>query len=494
MDKNHKTLYKQLILSLSKCEDYIGLNSIPLLIDDKYCTSDTNIWFADRNSKRYMHYFNTLDFILFDIETNKDFVKHFGIQLFKPAFELKPDSAKETIQSKLKQIIENKYLTNIFCLADEIMHINRFNKEEAITRWNNLKIGYAEDVWLEINLDYTKEIVTVGKELKNNDVFFKPLSDSQRQNNKENIGDIVHDLKGAPAHIMQNPKFYKFGYVIADGVFRDTALGSVLSDYLKTEDKDEFLKERGIIDSDIKEMENFIKQSILDKNEVEIIVNELSNLFKSDINTSNWFVLNTYTEFDTTYEDIKSLFENSEKLQNAIKQLNPINYNKSKVNKLKDEIKLKYYILHGKQLRDEDFDQMLIEFNDQLIHYNLDNDVIMRHFGIDREINEDQLLIAQIEIENDIKVEISGGSNNKNTKINELKQFCTAKQTNTKKIREEQRLETSNKQQKRGLAYEKIFAIQQAKKIFCDDELIGKFKDKYNEIPDLDKNVNFMMF
>lgn len=491
IDKTHKTLYKQLVLSLSKCEDYIELNSIPLLIDDKYCHNDTNIWFADRNSKRYMHYFNTLNFILFDIETKQDFVRHFGVQLFDPNFELKPDSAKETIQSELKQIIEDQYLTHLFCLADEIMHINRFNKEEAITRWNNLKIGYSKDVWLEMSLNHSNEIVTVGKEIENSDVLFKPLSDSQRQQNKEKIGDIVHDLEGEPANIVLNPKFYKFGYVIADGVFRDTTLGSVLSDYLKTEDKNEFLKERGIIDSDINEMEHFIKQSILGKEEVEIIINKLNDLLDSHIvNTSNWFLLNTYLGCNRTYEEFKSLFQDSEKLQNVIKQLNPVNYNKSKMYSLKDEIKLKYYISHREQLTDEKFDQYVKSFSSKLMHYNFVIDMIIEHFRIDREISLDEIEIAKIEIANDITF-VASDFVVSEPKVITSKQFEQNKKISTVKKRETTKLQESEKQQKRGLAYERIFALKQASKIKNNKNLFDLFVAQYRGINCLNQKVDF---
>ncbi len=493
IDKTHKTLYKQLVLSLSKCEDYKKLNSIPLLIDDKYCQGDTNIWFADRNSKRYMHYFNALNFILFDIETNKEFVKHFGIQLFNPNFELKPDSAKETIQSELKQIIENQYLAHMFCLADEIMHINRFTKEEAITRWNNLRIGYSKDVWLEMSLDRSNEIVTVGKGIANSDVLFKPLSDSQRQQNKENIGDIIHDLEGNPNNLIQNSKFYKFGYVIADGVFRDMALGSVFSDYLKTEDKNEFLRERGIVDSDIKEMENFIKQSTLDKEEVETIIKTLNKaFFNSNIaNTSNWFLLNTYIECNSTYEKLIGLFKNSEKLQNVIKQLNPINYNKSKVYALKDEIKLKYYILQRKQLTDEEFDKVLENSSNELMHYNFDINMIVQRFSIDKEISEDEIEIAKIEIANDITFVASDFAKSNDQKVVASNQFEQNKKVSTIKKSETTRLQESEKQQKRGFAYERIFAYRQAAKIIKNQNLFDIFVTRYKDMNYLNQEIDF---
>jgi hypothetical protein len=268
IDKEHKTIYKQLILSLSKIKN-IDLPAIPLLINNEYIDNQEDIWFADRNTKRYKHYFEKLHFVEFDIETNKEFINKVGVKEFAPGFKLMPVDAISKHQSNLKQEIESKYLSDMFCLAEEAMNVNRFDKEEAIVRWNNLQIGYATDVWIELTLN-DEHAYTIGKD-KKNDVLFKPLSDSQRQQSKGGIGELIHDLEGnAPQEIIANPKFSDFGYAIADGVFRDALLGPILSAYLK--DKNNFLKDKGIEQSEINEMKSFIEKSLLSDEDKSSIV------------------------------------------------------------------------------------------------------------------------------------------------------------------------------------------------------------------------------
>ena len=185
-----------------------------------------------------------------------------------------PEEAISSHQSDLKREIEVNYLSDMFCIADETMNVNRFDRDEAIARWNNLQIGYAEDVWIELKLNgYRFEI---GKD-KKNDVLFKPLSDSQRQQNKGSIGEFIHDLEGNTIdEIITNPKFSDFGYVIADGVFRDTLLGPILSAYLN--DNENFLQEKGIDKDNAVEMRVFIEQSVLsveEKNEIVEIMKDI---------------------------------------------------------------------------------------------------------------------------------------------------------------------------------------------------------------------------
>jgi len=494
INKTHKTLYKQLVLAFSKNKnDYTSYEKIPLLTNDEYMEK-SDLWFADRNSKKYMHYFE-LNYVLFDIETNKNFVKHFGVHLFEPEFSLKPDNAKENPNRELKNEIQKQFLPSLFCLAEEIMHINRFNKEEAISRWNNLKIGYAEDVWLEVKLNHNNDIKEIGKDEKDNDVLFKPLSYSQRQEKKENIGDFIHDLKGeTPQDILENKKFNKFGYVIADGVFRDTALGSVFSDFLQTQAKKEFLEERGILDSDIKEMENFIIQSCLTDGELASIIEKLKaidNLQSIDINDSNWFLINTYKIERLSFLEIENEFKmEEEKIQNIIKQLNPTMQNIRMIRNQKENICIKYYVKHQQKLSDEEFDKDLDDAKDVLFKFIITEQDINNIFKIEN-ITEDQKLIARIEIQENIKVKISEIEQCENLIFNKAQQFNKDKKTTTKIVSEKTRLETSQKQQTRGLAYEKIFAIKQANKIIYNDNLFKEFQKQYKQIKELNQEVNF---
>ncbi len=493
LNKTHKTLYKQLTLSLSKCDDYQNIENIPLLLSDGYGNDNSNIWFADRNTKKYTHKFD-LDFVLFDIETKKTFVQYFKVNLFEPEFSLKPNNAKEISNTDLKKEIEIRFLPTLFCLAEEVMHINRFNKDEAIARWNKLKIGFANDVWLEVRLNNSVEVKYIGKGLTNNDVLFKPKSYSQRQEHKDQIGELIHDLEGSrPEDIINNSKFSKFGYAIADGVFRNTAIGSVFSDFLKVsldEDKKEFLLERGISESDLNEMISFVAQSVLTQNELNEIISIINTIPALNVDESNWFLHEFYSINDLSFIELKEKFKNNIKFQNIIEQLNPKSRNILKINNQKKDIQLKYYITNKIKLNDEEFLQKLKNVGKLLSKFKITQNEINDYFEI-KEASEDERLIAQIEMEDDIKVEISDIKPSKNVKCKERKQFNTNKQTNTRKTSEEERLETSKKQQKRGLAYEKIFAIKQASKVLANNELFEVFKKQYKGILDLTKDVNF---
>jgi len=494
INKTHKTLYKQLILAFSKNnDDYTNYDEISLLSNDGYIENG-DLWFADRNSKKYMHYFK-LDYVLFDIETNKKFVKHFKVNLFEPEFSLKPDNAKENPNKELKNEIQKQFLPSLFCLAEEVMHINRFNKEDAISRWNNLKIGYAEDVWLEVRLNHNDAIKKIGKDEKDNDVLFKPLPYNQRQDKKESIGDFIHDLNGkTPQDIIKNKKFHRFGYVIADGVFRDTALGSVFSDFLQTQAKKEFLAERGILDDSIKEMENFIIQSCLTNEELLNIIEKLKEIDKLqsiDINDYNWFLINTYKIAGLSFLEIEKKFENEEdKIQNIIKQLDPTIQNIRMIKNQKVDIGIKYYVKYQKKLIDKEFDIFLDNAKDVLLKCVITEQDINNIFEIEN-ITEDQKLIAKIEMEEDIKVEISEIKQCENLIFNEAQQFNRDKKTTAKIVTKETRLETSKKQQSRGNAYEEIFAIKQANKVVCNDNLFKKFQEQYTKIDELNQKVNF---
>ena len=493
LNKTHKTIYKQLTLSLSKCDDYQNIENIPLLLRDGYGKDNSNVWFADRNTKKYTHKFD-LDFVLFDIETKKIFVQYFNVNLFEPEFSLKPDNAKEISNTDLKKEIEIRFLPILFCLAEEVMHINRFNKDEAIVRWNKLKIGFAEDVWLEIRLNNNVEVKYLGKGSTNNDVLFKPLSYSQRQEHKDQIGEFIHDLEGNSSEdIINNSKFSKFGYAIADGIFRNTALGSVFSDFLKIsldKDKMEFLFERGISESDLNEMTSFIAQSVLTQDELNEIISIINTIPVLNVDESNWFLPEFYNTDNLSFIELKEKFKNNIKFQNIIEQLNPKLRNILKINNQKKDIQLKYYITNKIKLNDEEFLQKLENIGELLSKFKIRQNEINDYFEVE-DASEDEILIAQIEMEDDIKVEISNIKPSKNVKCKETKQFNTSKQTNARKTSEEERLETSKKQQKRGLAYEKIFAIKQASKIIKDNKLFEKFKKQYKIIPDLIKDVDF---
>ena len=43
-------------------------------------------------------------------------------------------------------------MAKIFALAESILSTSVFDKNDCMLRWNNLKIQYADDVWVELKL------------------------------------------------------------------------------------------------------------------------------------------------------------------------------------------------------------------------------------------------------------------------------------------------------------------------------------------------------
>lgn len=472
VDKAHKTMYKQLILSLSKIKD-IDILKIPLLSNSHYVNSLSDIWFADRNTKRYKHYFKDLNFVEFDIETNKDFVRKVGVKDFNPDFRLMPEEAISRHQSDLKREIEVKYLSDMFCIADETMNVNRFDRDEAISRWNNLQIGYAEDVWIELKLNGYK--FEVGKDIKN-DVLFKPLSDSQRQQNKGSIGEFIHDLEGNTVYdIIINPKFSDFGYVIADGVFRDTLLGPILSAYLK--DNENFLQDKGIEKSEVDEMKIFIEQSLLSIEEKDEIVEIMRGIgltvdeFSAIRNFEKYAVIElSFKEFENSFNDKYNLVIQDiiNEYKNFIKQ--------SIIRKIDEENTDKYLeILCFNQHNDKEYffkqKEKILKKNIEKFLFNID---ILELFDI-KKLDDIEYINAKLNFEfgidaiDDTELNIHSMSKNP-MKAQGNPQLGDAKQKKNNSQADEERNEKRGIGKELKISYDIAVALsQEQKKIFVEN-------------------------
>jgi len=364
--KLHKTLYKQIALRLSrnKAENDQNvkqrLRELPLLCEQGYVEGD--VWFVGRDSKKFKHHFSGINFLLFDDEVAKTFISALGrVKNFDPDFKPQPEEKliNSTIThpdqtTKLKQLIERNYLAEMFAIADEALPINRFVKEQALCRWQNLIIWYAEDVWIEAVLN--GEASRIGFEQKDSDVFFLPISESERTKHPERIGQLTHDLE-EPA---KNEDFSKFGEAIANGVFRDVNLGPVLRSFLTEatkggDNRENFLCERGIAQSDVSEMHSFIRESLLTLEERNSLIEQLREFFDLDsVDDSNWNNLETYVGCNKSFSDLeKSLSD--ERLKSVISQLNPTVRNTQKLREHKKYIQLCYFLDVGKELSDDNF-------------------------------------------------------------------------------------------------------------------------------------------
>lgn len=495
VDKAHKTIYKQLILSLAKIKD-IDIQIIPLLSNSCYVDTQSDIWFADRNTKRYKHYFKDLNFIEFDIETNKEFVIKVGIKDFNPEFKLMPVEAINKHQSDLKREIEVRYLADMFCIADETMNANRFDRDEAISRWNNLQIGYAEDVWIELKLNgYKSE--AIGKGVKN-DVLFKPLSDSQRQQNKGSIGEFIHDLEGNTINeIISNSKFSDFGYVIADGVFRDALLGPVLSAYLK--DSETFLHDKGIDQSEVGEMKSFIEQSLLsieEKNEIVKTMKEIGlniDVFSEIRDFEKYSVIElSFKEFEDRFDDKYTLI-----IKDIINEYK--NFFKQKMSQLIEKENTNSYleILYFEKYSREEYKKKYENKKENIINKKINTFAvdlnIYKLFEI-KKINKESDEFIEIKFDFDFetesisekKISFAHTENGLNSKEN-------PKTGSAEKSQEDNEKESiqENKNQIRGKGQELKLSFRYAKELYernLQDEFILKLKEYYKE-DDKDKNI-----
>jgi len=239
------------------------------------------------------------------------------------------------------------------------MPVNQFLKEAALLRWQNLNICYADDVWIDVCLNDTSEVKPIGKGEKDRDVFFLPISENERNTYPERIGRLVHDL----AKPTSNQNFPKFGEAIANGVFRNINLGpllrSFLTEALKGDDhRKSFLNERGISDSDVVEMKEFIQEELLNKSEKQELIRQLQSICDK-VTEGNWKHHDTYENgSDLSFASIRNKIS-GKRFQNVIKQLDPSPKNLQQIKNDKQHIQLCHFVEQERQLSNESFEGIL---------------------------------------------------------------------------------------------------------------------------------------
>jgi len=497
----HKRLYKQIILRLSrnKAEDDASVRDrllkLPLLCEQGYVERDA--WFVGRDAKKFKHHFQELDYLVFDDEVTNSFIRAIGrVKHFDPRFKAQPedqlDSSIATHKSQttgFKQVVEDKYLAAMFALADEALPINRFVKEQSLLRWQNLNILYAKDVWVEIELE--GQIQNLGEGLADADVFFLPISESERADHSR-IGQLIHDLETPCGH----DQFSRFGEAIANGVFRDVNLGSVLRSFL-TEAykgdvyKEAFLNERGISISDVEEMQTFIRETLLSKDEKRALIKGLQDFFKLDcVNEGSWNKLETYMECDKSYSDLEKRFQ-EERVRSVISQLNPVAKNIQQIKENKERIQLCFFIEKGVVLSDDEFNSKVqSEENRESLKcfkFNVE-EVIQKLFDIKKiSLTDAERQSAEIRLETGnlpvLNLELSHSTQSQPV----LRSFQDAvgtasKKTSVVQVSTEKREQQAKDQGRRGIAVEKLMCNRFANAIVeenLQDSLMEKISELY---------------
>jgi len=500
--KLHKTLYKQIVLRLSrnKAENDQNikqvLRELPLLCEQGYVEGD--VWFVGRDFKKFKHHFPRLNFLLFDDEVTKTFINTLArVKNFTPDFRAQPETELVNSTQKykhqtteFKQYIEENYLAEMFAIADELLPVNRFVKEQALSRWQNLNIWYANDVWIEVELENHQQ--DIGKDEVDVDVFFLPISESERANNYGKVGQLIHDLSNPCDHDC----FPKFGEAIANGVFRDVNLGLTLRSFLTESAKNKtsqktFLGERGIGPSDVEEMHAFIQDKLLSKDEKNRLIQDLKTFFDlNSVDERNWNKLKTYLGCKKYFSELEKKFTD-ERVKTVISQLNPIARNIQQIREQKKHIQLCYFLDKEKELSDANFfSQLESKENDNCLNsFDFSIELAMKKlFGVEKtSITDIELLKGQIRLEaGDLPTfDFTPMVSKSKAVMRKFKDELRLTQNKTKVVQMSpaKREQQAKDQGRRGIAAERLLCIHYAQSII-DKGLQGSLRDKVTELYD----------
>lgn len=388
--ESHKTAYRQLTLVLSKYyKEFNGELIIPILVESE----GTNIyldngraWFVPQEHKNYKHYFHNYNYVIFDNDIARQFIRSIGVEVFDPEYELQY-SGEKVLQSELKGSIQNDFLPVFLAIAEEVRG-GALEKEAVLSRWNSLRIMYANDVFLKIKIG--NDVVKPFEHEKDKDVLYLPLTKTDREK-KEIVSEIAHDL----LEPLDNPNFSGFGYAVAEGVFRFSSLGPLFSEYIskwQLEKNSEyqlcenFLKSLGINKSARENAERFVREMTLKPEDMNVLLGQLRMITKcEDINHENWYSPNTYTHSVCTYTKLEQGVD--EKYKDIVKQISPFNKNRGLLEKalIKQEVYLQalMYLQNGKNVEralkifDDKKHKMLNASNDSLQAFDFDLDVYL---------------------------------------------------------------------------------------------------------------------
>lgn len=510
VDENHKTVYKQLVLRISRLKD-VNIKEIPLLTTESKYKNEL-CWFVPYDQRKYVHHFSEYNFVNFDVNTAKGFIENLSlVKLFEPEFTIKPEMDQLKKDSAIKGYFEKEYLPDFFALAENVISSVDFDKVECIKRWNNLEIYKAHDVWLEVT--FNSKITELYKNEKK-EVLYKPISKSARGTIKESVGLLAYDLDTYET----NHNLSKFGIAIAEAVFRNQNFGEILSNYIQKKQSDsqnanEYLKERGIGDVELDQIRKFIDVSLVNHKEMEDFLQTI-NVNNKDIGIDNWtekcfYSGLTFKEFRSfVIRKMQSFYENTSKFESLMDLINPYETNLKFLIDQKQHLEICYYASYNEELSNEKFDRIIKDKSNVEELYRFDFDLnhcysILRISSIIDSISlekaETKLKILAIQREFGFPEEIEFTPVLSNG-ITPKKISAVGKpETNIVNKTYEDREKESRKQHNRGIGLEKILTLKYAQQLLETEqseylkEHICRFKELDSlKIPDKFENVDIL--
>ena len=433
----------------------------------------------------------------FDINTALGFIdnlKH--VNRFEPEFIINSKNDELIKDTEIKHFFETTYLTDFFALAEVVLTTSSYDKEEVMKRWNNLEIYKADDVWLDVIFDEKKIELYRGVKTE---VLYKPVSKSDRETKKELVGLLAYDIE----NYTTNFDLPKFGFAIADAVFRNQNFGDILSNYILKkqnypERAEEYLRERGIGEKELIQTKKFIEIALICDKEMGDFINAIAGN-NGRINKDNWTEKNLYSgcykklRFHTI-EKLKSTDQNTSKFESLLELINPFEENLKFLIDKKNLLQICYYACNNEQLSNEVFDKIIKDKHNVEEFYSFDFNLVQCYsiLGIPSNIDsatfdkaKSDLCIIDIQKTMGLpeKLElIPIISNGISTHLGSAE---GKSDTHTVKRTYQQREELSRSQHNRGIGLEKILSLKYAQQLIQANQL-EYLKEHIHQIKELE--------
>jgi hypothetical protein len=367
LEAGHVDIYKALISALAKKSDLQQYDQVPILVrignDYKY-RLDSTVFHVSRDFKKHKRFFPDLHFACFDDEVSQDFCQKCRIKLFQPKVEIVYMDAQKQADQSIKQLLEIHYLAEMLTLAEERLG-SKLNKDEVMDRWQRLIIYKGTRLSLRVSLPQGSETVFEDSS-KNGNVFYIPLTASDREKEKAIVGEIAHDLD----EVAGSMQLSKFALFFADGLFRENRLHELLVGYLDRcylvqtgkadlELKDNFLIEHGVSAQVIEEMKLYMNAKLLSDAELNKFVHMLSNFASRPIGIDNWSQIFNYQGRGLSFKELKAMLMPFPKFANLGEELNPIHDHRRNLLAQQSTIQALHYLTHRRILSNEEFKSIL---------------------------------------------------------------------------------------------------------------------------------------
>jgi len=495
VDENHKTVYKQLILCISRLKNE-QIKEIPMLLTNGSYTMES-CWFVPYDQRKYVHYFSDYNFINFDINTPSGFIINLNhVRPFEPEFIIKSTNDQLIKDNGIKQFFESSYLSDFFSLAEVVLSTSLFDKEEVMKRWNNFEIFKGEDVWLEVS--FANRTFNLFKDQKR-EVLFKPVSRSEREKKKELVGLLAYDID----NYASNQDLSKFGFAIAETIFRNQNLGDIFANYIEKKQRDlqsamDYLGERGIGEKELNQNKKFIELSLVNIEEMNDFLQAI-NVNECELNIDNWTDRFYYTGLsfqklrDIVIENLKCVYPSTSKFESLLELINPFESNMKFIYAKQDYLQVCYYASFNKVLTKDEFDK-IVKVNSNVedffcFDFDIDQCFSILSIRSDLDIATFEKAKAELSII-DILKEIGYTEKLEFTPIvsNGIKtQTISAvgkSETHTSKKTYDDREGVNRMRHKRGIGIEKILALKYAQDLFQNNQ-IENLKDHIHQITEL---------